>query len=507
MRVLIAEDDPISRRILEVTVRRFGHELAVAADGLEAWELHASFRPEVLISDWMMPGLDGPELCRRIRRAEGMAYTYVILLTARQGHEDVMAGMRAGADDYLTKPLSAAELEVCLVAASRVTGLHAQLAERGAELERLARRTASILDSAGEGIYGVDPDGRLTFVNPAAARMLARDADGLIGRPEAELRAPEAVESSAKTNPDLGWLAPEDLRHVAEGAYGRLDGTTFPVEYTTSPIKDGDATAGAVVVFRDVTERRAVERIKDEFISVVSHELRTPLTSIRGSLGLLAGGALGPLPEKGQRMVQIAVQNTDRLVRLINDILDLERIESGEVTMKMERVDAGDLMRDATEAVVGTARDAGVALQVEPFAALLEADADRIVQTLINLLSNAIKFSDDGAVVRLSGARRSGLLVFQVSDEGRGIPPDQLESIFARFQQVDGSDVRDKGGTGLGLAICWSIVTQHGGLIWAESEPGQGATLTFTLPALIEEEAAVTPIVEDRPAVPIVGRS
>ncbi len=245
----------------------------------------------------------------------------------------------------------------------------------------------------------------------------------------------------------------------------------------------------------DITERRRTERMKDEFLSVVSHELRTPLTSIHGALGLLAGGALGPMPDKGRRMVEIAVSNTDRLIRLINDILDIERIHSGRVSLNRTVCNAGNLMSQATESMRPMAGEAGVELATVPYPAPLLADPDRILQTLTNLLSNAVKFSPSGASVSLTARGDGEDIVFRVTDHGRGIPPAQLEAIFGRFQQVDAMDSRDKGGTGLGLAICRAIATQHGGRIWAESSPGQGSTFSFTLPVLdtIREEPPVEP--------------
>ena len=256
---------------------------------------------------------------------------------------------------------------------------------------------------------------------------------------------------------------------------------------------DGDALRLSGTV-QDISELREVTRMKDEFTSVVSHELRTPLTSIRGSLGLLASGVLGPLPEKGQRMLDIAVSNTDRLVRLINDILDIERIESGKVTVEKREADAAELMIQAEELMRGMAAQAGVTLAVSPVTAELWVDPDRIMQTLTNLLSNALKFSPAGATVTLTAERRGNEVLFSVRDEGRGIPADKLESIFERFHQLDSADSREKGGTGLGLAICRSIVEQHhDGRIWAESAPGEGATLSFTLPTVAVPELEARP--------------
>jgi PAS domain S-box-containing protein len=350
-------------------------------------------------------------------------------------------------------------------------------------LARISRQNELILESAAEGIYGLDPQGYTLFLNPAAARMLGRSPDDAIGRPfEAVLGMGAAESGGDGVNPVRSTLGSGVGREVKDAAFRRADGTSFPVEYASTPIVEDGQITGAVVTFRDVTERREVERMKDEFVSVVSHELRTPLTSIRGSLGLLAAGKLGEVPEKGRRMLEIAVQNTDRLVRLINDILDIERIESGTVTMELKPVDASDLVQQSVEVMSAMGEKAGVRLSARADAQPLEADPDRILQVLTNLLSNAIKFSPPDAEVSLTTEPGDGEVVFRVRDQGRGIPADRLESIFERFSQVDSSDARDKGGTGLGLAICRSIVQQHGGRIWVESTPGVGSTFTFTLP-------------------------
>jgi signal transduction histidine kinase len=232
-------------------------------------------------------------------------------------------------------------------------------------------------------------------------------------------------------------------------------------------------------------DRRHVERLKDEIVSVVSHELRTPLTSIRGSLGLLAGGVVGELPPEAARMVEIALDNTDRLVRLVNDVLDLQRIESG-APLSRGPCSAAGMLADAVAATTGLAAGAGMEISVDapPDGVAADADHDRIVQVLTGLIGNAVRFSPPGSVVSVSAEAAGGDVLFCVRDQGRGVPADQLESIFEPFEQVDASDAREKGGTGLGLAIARSIVARHGGRIWAESELGRGAMFCFSVPAV-----------------------
>jgi two-component system, OmpR family, sensor histidine kinase VicK len=266
-----------------------------------------------------------------------------------------------------------------------------------------------------------------------------------------------------------------------------IDGSSRSVSVTYIPHQDSNRqkVQGFFALTTDISDRKAIERMKDEFISVVSHELRTPLTSIHSALKILATGRLGSLSSDGQQMLEIADDNTDRLVRLVNNVLDLQRIESGAVTMDRQACNAADLMVQATEAMQAMAQQHQVTLSTEPVAISLWADADYIVQALTNLLSNAIKFSLDDRTVWLTAQRiGTAQIQFEVRDQGPGIPANQLESIFARFHQVDASDARKKGGTGLGLTICRKIIEQHGGTIWAESEVGVGSRFIFTLPTL-----------------------
>jgi signal transduction histidine kinase/CheY-like chemotaxis protein len=240
-----------------------------------------------------------------------------------------------------------------------------------------------------------------------------------------------------------------------------------------------------------LSHRSELDHLKDEFISTVSHELRTPLTSIRGALGLLSSGIIGDVDAKALNLLRIAVTNTDRLIRLINDILDLERMESGRAPLQIRRCSLRELAQQAIDTMTPMADANTVHLALEPFtvaqaaypeALFFDGDSDRILQVVTNLLSNAIKFSPPASTVRILTEATSDSILLKVADEGRGIPTDKLDSIFDRFQQIEPSDARQKGGTGLGLAICRSIVQQHSGSIWAQRNLGPGSTLYVMLP-------------------------
>ncbi len=240
-----------------------------------------------------------------------------------------------------------------------------------------------------------------------------------------------------------------------------------------------------------LSQRSQLDTLKDEFISTVSHELRTPLTSIRGALGLLSSGVIGDVDAKAHNLLRIAVTNTDRLIRLINDILDLERMESGRAPLQIRRCSMRDLAQQAIETMTPMADAGSVHLLLEPSplghadateSLFFDGDSDRILQVLTNLLSNAIKFSPAASTVRVYTEGTSDSILVKVVDEGRGIPSDKLDHIFDRFQQLEPADARQKGGTGLGLSICRSIVQQHSGSIWAQRNLGPGTTLYVMLP-------------------------
>ncbi len=253
-----------------------------------------------------------------------------------------------------------------------------------------------------------------------------------------------------------------------------------------------------------LSQRSELDHLKDEFISTVSHELRTPLTSIRGALGLLSSGIIGDVDAKALNLLRIAVTNTDRLIRLINDILDLERMESGRAPLQIRRCSLRELAQQAIDTMTPMADANTVHLSLEPSsispahspeALFFDGDADRILQVITNLLSNAIKFSPVASTVRVYTEATTDSILLKVADEGRGIPADKLDSIFDRFQQIEPSDARQKGGTGLGLAICRSIVQQHSGSIWAQRNLGLGSTLYVMLPRTTRAGDAVQPAI------------
>jgi PAS domain S-box-containing protein len=369
-------------------------------------------------------------------------------------------------------------------------------------LHMATRQREQILQAVDDGIFGIDLDGKVTFINEAGARALGYAVHELVGRDLHELihhSHADGTPYSRSTSPILQALRRCEPIRMRDEVFWRKDGTAIPVEYSASPLMEDGRVSGMVAAFQDVSERRRLEKMKDEFISTVSHELKTPLTSLRASLGLVQSGSLDKRPEKQRQMIDLAIGNCDRLIRLVNDILDFDRGEKGRLSLDRELVEPMTLLRRAADVAHNAATQARIDFRLEANAVPVFADEERALQVLNELVGNAIKFSPPGSTIRLAARNveaeapvagvpaaevpRTREVCFMVEDQGRGIAPEKLERIFERFQQGDASDSRALGGTGLGLALCRSIVEQHGGRIWAESELGKGSRFLFTLPA------------------------
>lgn len=372
------------------------------------------------------------------------------------------------------------------------------IAQRQAALitaKRASDQERSMFDSAVDGVLLLDSHGGILRLNGSIERMFGYSNAELIGRHHKILLAEPFSDAQSKA-----WLARVGRAGVAgagrreEFLGKRADGSTFETEVAISRFGDGDDSR-FVATIRDITHRKRAERMKNEFVSTVSHELRTPLTSIGGSLALLAGGAVGELNERAARLVKIAHNNCERLIRLINDLLDIEKIESGKMTFDSRKVTLGSLIHRTVSANRQFAEDNGVKIEVElpHWPQCVMGDADRLEQVLTNLISNAIKFSPTGQGVLVTTTQTAGLVRVEVCDRGSGVPMAFRDRIFGRFAMADGSDSRVRGGTGLGLAIAREIVTRHGGTMGFRDRSGGGSVFFFELP-LMADEIPVAPL-------------
>jgi PAS domain S-box-containing protein len=388
-------------------------------------------------------------------------------------------------------PLELAVSEMEVAGQRMFTGIIRDISER-VEAERVIHdkeaRTRAIVETVVDGIITISERGIIETVNPATQRIFGYSAEEMVGQNVKMLMpAPYHEEHDGY----LSHYVKTGEKHVIgigrEVQGQRKDGSVFSLELAVSEMEVAGQRMFTGII-RDITERKQTEKMKEEFISTVSHELRTPLTSIRGSLGLLIGGAVGDIPEKAVSLLDIAHKNTERLLLLINDILDMSKLESGKMDINLKEVKVRPFLEHAIEANASYATQHNVTYELGSCVddAVIQADEDRMMQVMSNLMSNAAKFAPADSHVEISAVRHKHLIRISVTDHGCGIKKEFASQIFEKFTQQDSSDTRRVGGTGLGLNITKSIIEKHGGYISFVSEEGVGTTFYFDLPELKE---------------------
>ena len=379
--------------------------------------------------------------------------------------------------------------------------IESDITERKEVEEALRDRTArlnAVLEAATEiSVISTDSNGVITLFNSGAEKMLGYCSDEMVGKQTPALihLESEVIQRGQELTNMLGekvvgfsvfvMLPEREGSETREWTYVRKDGSHITVILSVTAVRTSDGNIiGYLGVAQDITERKRLENMKSEFVSTVSHELRTPLTSIKGTLGLLHGGALGEMPEKIKQMVDIAANNTDRLSFLINDLLDMDKIASGKMTFTLEQVRLMDVIDDSVKLNKSYADRHHVAFNIVNRLENLNVlvDKQRIFQVLANLLSNAAKFSHENSVVDILVENKENSVRVSIRDYGIGIDKSFQEHIFSKFSQADSSDTRMKGGTGLGLAITKELIERMHGELAYESEKDKGSVFWFELP-------------------------
>jgi PAS domain S-box-containing protein len=343
-------------------------------------------------------------------------------------------------------------------------------------LEAARRKERAIIENAIDVICSFDDNGRFVSLSPASEQLFGYKPEELLGK---HLHDVIFVEDMKTTGESIESIRGSEGRGQFENRVKKKDGTLVDVLWA---IQWSEAEEMMFCVAHDITERKNIERMKQEFVAMVSHDLRTPLTSIQGFLTLLETGMYGELNEGGAQNLSIAESNISRLIALINDLLDIEKMESGKLQMDLRECPLSEVFDRSVGGVVGFAEQQQIKLAMGDTNLVALADRDRLVQVLINLISNAIKFSPKDSLVRVEAVQIDDFVEVRVADKGRGVPPEYRDVIFERFQQVKSTDATKKGGSGLGLAICKAIVEGHGGTIGVISEEGKGSTFWFRVP-------------------------
>jgi signal transduction histidine kinase len=484
-RILVADDNADMR---DYITRLLSHHwtVEVVRDGRQALDAVLRERPDVLVSDVMMPGLDGFALLRAIREHERTRTLPVILLSARAGEEARVEGLNAGADDYLVKPFSAREL----VARVQTQVLRGRI--RSIE-EAHALRLATIFEHAPVGCAILrGPDHVFEFANRSYAAMVG--GRPLVGRPAREA-LPELERQSIEGQPIFGLLdhvfasgqpfAGKGVRAALDRGKGREDAF---FDFVYQPLFDEGEVSGIAVLCFDVTELVAARgeaeranRAKDEFLAMLGHELRNPLAPILTALQLLRLRNV----ESGAREREVIERQVRHLVRLVDDLLDISRITRGKIRLRREPVDLSEAVSRAIEMTSPAMEERNHSVSVDvPRGLVVLGDSARLAQILANLLTNAAKYTDPGGDVRVTASQAGGSIAISVTDNGNGIAPEMMPRLFELFSQERQEIDRSQGGLGLGLAVVRGLVEAHGGSIGAHSDgKGHGATFTVQLPA------------------------
>ena len=508
LKVLVADDSPLAAKMVATVLMRAGYQVVTAADGIEAVQAVYRECPDVILLDIFMPRMNGYQVCRLIKADKSVAHIPVLINTASERRSAEFWSLHTGADAFILKGAPAEELLGAVarlsqraadvpkpIAAREVPGPEEILCQMCALVDQELYETTvkrmelqTMLANLTEGILIVDSHGTIGSANHFLCEMLGVEAAGLLGR-----GCDEALgEIAGDTTRQLVEAALRQGHAVSrEGEVTSSEGKKTPVEISAIPVSDylGDIV-GAVCVFQDISRRREIEtlnQLKNDLTDMIVHDLRTPLTSLM--MGLETVGMLGELNADQNELMNISIGGGQILLGMINDLLDISKMEDGSMLLERSSFSVADLIERARSQVVALAEAKRLTLNCEIASEVLvlHADADKLLRTLVNLLANAIKFTPARGSITL-GARlvkrpgRRDSIVFVCRDTGEGIPDDAFSRIFDKFGQVESRSAGRMMSTGLGLTFCKMAVEAHEGRIWVQSTLGQGSTFSFAIP-------------------------
>jgi PAS domain S-box-containing protein len=373
-----------------------------------------------------------------------------------------------------------AQLLQPLSGADEIADLDQTFHDMAAKLTEAMRKERAVVENAVDVICSLDQSGVFSKVNPASLTVWGYTPEELVGSNYLEIIAAEDVTHTERSVQEIvETKSTGQFENRVKSKDGILLDMLWSVHYSA-------AEKALFCVVHDIRERKELERLKQEFVAIVSHDLRTPLTSILGGMAIIKTGKMGELNERGQQIIATAEKSGARLIRLVNDLLDMEKLEAGKFELELESTPLAKVLSSSAEAVGEFAKQNSITINTPADAPTVIADGDRIEQVVINLLSNAIKFSPVGGVIDVTVDRKDKMVEVRIADQGLGIPESHRDVIFEKFKQVRISDAKKKRGTGLGLPICKALIEQHGGSIGVESKEGAGSTFWFCLPATEE---------------------
>jgi PAS domain S-box-containing protein len=483
-RILFVEDEATLRGHLAAELSN-EYVVDTAGNGLEALQAVMRRKPDLIVTDIVMPEMDGVELLKMLRSEPGTQGVPVLLISGRAEEAQRIEGFREGADGYLAKPYSVGELRAIVGAMLQSAEHRSETARREARQQALSER-AALLESITDAFYALDRQMRFTYVNQRALDYFKKEREELLGRRVDDvfpLFKGTVIEAQLE----------RALREQCSAAFEALS----PVAGTWIELHIYPAGQGLAIYFRDISDRKRAEeqlqraqdslresdRRKSEFLALLAHELRNPLAPIGNGLKILRlRGASDPLSD---RTVEMMERQLKHLVRLVDDLLDVGRITSGKLQLRMQPVRVAEVLETAVESTRSLIESRGhqLSLDVRSQNLTVEADPDRLVQIFSNLLVNSAKYTQCGGRIRVSLESERDEAVIAVADNGIGIPPQSIPNVFEMFSQLGSHPSRAEGGLGIGLALVHRLVQMHSGTVSAASQgPGMGSTFTVRLP-------------------------
>ncbi|MBN1384346.1 MAG: response regulator [Elusimicrobia bacterium] len=505
IKILVIDDEQGLRDMLSFELGQQGYAVTTASSGEEGIEKAKANEFDLIITDIKMPGIDGVTVLEEIKKIN--PEIEVIIMTGYGTIENVVSSLRFGVFDFINKPFNIDEMQHSVKKAvdnyqlkKKVALLNKNLIEKNTELEKaknsleekVQERTKElkiseqkyrrIIDDSFDPIITLNDRTEITGWNKGAELTFGYKESDVLGK-KADVLFSQKREISEKSI----WEELREKKFIRNFITKALTGNneSIYINITASNIED----EGISMIIRDITQEKKIDRMKSEFVSNVSHELRTPLTSVKGAVELVLGGSEGPVSDSQRELLTIVKNNTLRLIKLISDLLDLSKIESGRIEMEIMPRNIIDIIKNTISEIKSLADQKQITLSFNSPEQLPEVccDEDRIKQVLINIIGNAIKFTPAKKSIVISVEENKEELQINITDTGMGIAEEHVDMVFEKFKQVDSSSTRSAGGTGLGLPITKSIIEAHKGRIWVESELGKGSTFSFTLPKIIKE--------------------
>jgi len=515
--ILAADDSSVALALLSRHLQSAGYRVVTAVDGIEAAQQAYRQMPDLIILDITMPRMNGYQVCRLLKRDAAVAHIPVIILTGAESRGTEFWSLRTGADAFLFKSsdstdlLSTVEKLLSISSESQIGSTHTDRAANPPGPEEILTKMCALMDEElyastveriqlktiqkylQDGVLTIDLRRDIIAANQALCNILGKEereiltfpAAGMIGEP-AGTSMLEAFETA------LSGEAAVDI----DSEIFHSSGSTTPVSISVVPLRDylGE-TVGGVCIFNDITRRKEIEalfdqlqsldRVKNDLTHMIVHDLRTPLTSLLAGLQTLE--PCNALDAMEREILEISISGGNTLLGMINDLLDVSKMEDGSMTLDRSSTILEDLVSESLQQVGSLAQEKRLTMsaQIAPDMAPLCVDADKLRRVLVNLLGNAVKFTPDaGAITVIAQTSADGReIVLRVQDTGEGIPTEAFGRIFEKFGQVETRKAGKTMSTGLGLTFCKLVVEAHSGRIWVESQPGQGSTFSFTLPA------------------------